>query len=539
MNRVESVSLAITCCAALAACGDIVPPASPGSLSPTRSGPARSSVGRSTLFRNDVKYRDAGLKPATGRSGSASLTALALLGSDGVATLDVTSGGPDGSPSGTLALVQVKQFDPNGALQRTSVQRGTTGSSMQFTLPARVRGSRLQVQANVTGIDLHRTDVVTVTETVKLRPDLAVTRLDHLPQVVQNAQAMIFMTIRELNGDVGANANCVLEVDGQVVDQAMAVWADAGREVGCAFVHRFAELGTKTLTARVTDVSPADFNLANNSRSSTIVIVEPAPPATDNDFAWDGTFRSARNIRGSSSAEGWWQVLSTGERYDYRSSAVTESGNNMYSNIGGRTTRTLPGPINVTFKDQLDGTQLHDDQFNEVTDTRIFYNGGYFQQHCSMLERTVELTGERGPFTASMAWLATCAYTVPVTGVEVGTWFQYSQQSGDVTYYADSWSKYVSPEFERTFSFNGTVSNAFGVVASGSEYRFELVFTSGAERLVARGVIPITSEEIREVYPYECFDYDDGDISEHACSSFDYSYTFYYGTGAGFPVPVP
>src|SRR5919199_617569 len=44
------------------------------------------------LKPNKEKYRDKGHKPATGRAGSAVLTTRALLGKDGMTSLDVTTG---------------------------------------------------------------------------------------------------------------------------------------------------------------------------------------------------------------------------------------------------------------------------------------------------------------------------------------------------------------------------------------------------------------------------------------------------------------
>src|SRR4051812_2477938 len=80
-----------------------------------------AAAGRPTFISNAVKYRDAGAKPATGRSGTSTLTARAFLGKDGVTDLEVTTGVFDPVPSSTrpLTRVQVKQLDPAGNPLRT------------------------------------------------------------------------------------------------------------------------------------------------------------------------------------------------------------------------------------------------------------------------------------------------------------------------------------------------------------------------------------------------------------------------------------
>src|SRR4051794_19113295 len=81
------VALAALALLAGACSGDVLDPASPraaGAGQPL----AAASAARPTLTRNTVKYRDLGAKPATGRSGTSTLTLRALLGKDGVTELE-------------------------------------------------------------------------------------------------------------------------------------------------------------------------------------------------------------------------------------------------------------------------------------------------------------------------------------------------------------------------------------------------------------------------------------------------------------------
>src|SRR4051812_17540654 len=85
-------------------------------------------AGKPTLHPNGTPYRVSS-KPATGRSGSASITARALLGKSGGTELEVTTGVLDSTlaPPGNLAKVQVKALVPN--TQRLSFTDNHNGLS--------------------------------------------------------------------------------------------------------------------------------------------------------------------------------------------------------------------------------------------------------------------------------------------------------------------------------------------------------------------------------------------------------------------------
>ena len=125
-------------------------------------------------FRNP--HGDAGAKPATGRSGSAAIQVRALRGQNNT-DIEVTTGDFDNATqAGVLDKVQVKIFEPNGnPVVTDNYRKGTlSGGVGTFAYDWPMRGAGVQVQANVSGIDPKRTDVVTVPTIVKLRPDLAI-----------------------------------------------------------------------------------------------------------------------------------------------------------------------------------------------------------------------------------------------------------------------------------------------------------------------------------------------------------------------------
>jgi len=77
-----------------------------GSLQPL----AAQRIARGPQFHpNTQKYSDAGAKPVTGRSGSASLEARALLASDGTADIEVSTGSLDAGTSIPLTAEAVHQ----------------------------------------------------------------------------------------------------------------------------------------------------------------------------------------------------------------------------------------------------------------------------------------------------------------------------------------------------------------------------------------------------------------------------------------------
>ena len=210
--------------------------------SPLASAPQSDALAsHSASHLHTGKYRDSGAPHATGRSGSARLAARAYRGADGVTRLQVTTGSlddPDRAP-GELAKVQLKVYDPLGLrLFTQNHQRPSSDGWHEFRLEGVSLGARINVQANVRGIDRNRTDVVEVTATVVSPPTFLVS-IDPPAQVVADVPTVITGTVTETGGDAGGYTSCVLYVDGVVVDRIDNIWVDAGDVVTCAFTHTF------------------------------------------------------------------------------------------------------------------------------------------------------------------------------------------------------------------------------------------------------------------------------------------------------------
>lgn len=232
------------------------------------------------VYPNSRRYKDDGAHPATGRSGSAALEARALLGRDGSTIFELTTGSLDAAsaPPGNIDHVQFKLLAPDDNVILARNYTGLSGGgAWTRTYTALGRNQAFQLQANVSGIDGNRTDVVTVQGAVQLRPDLAALAINAPSQVAPNVTVPVSATVSERNGDVGATANCVLYVNGVEADRADGIWVDAGRSVNCQLTATFTRSGTSTATVAVEGVVPGDDDPANNSISATVTVAEPLP----------------------------------------------------------------------------------------------------------------------------------------------------------------------------------------------------------------------------------------------------------------------
>lgn len=296
------------------------------------------------LHSNSVHYREQTTAHATGRSGSASMTARALLGKDGQTLVELTTGQLDvaGAP-GSISKVQLKFFHPSSttmAERALNYNNLSGGGTWSHSYDEHVRMQPVQAQANIRGIDPKRTDVVTVTETIKLRPDVAVLAVNAPPRVTVGTMVSILSTIAEQNGDVGATTNCVLYIDGVEADRADGVWVANGDEITCAFAHKFDTQGTFTLTVAAESVVPGDWDTANNSKSATIEVTNPILHgyAYASDYQYDYSYRDY----GYNYANSYWSYWFQG--WDY---AQESHGRSQYAYFYGYTPSQWASPYGV------------------------------------------------------------------------------------------------------------------------------------------------------------------------------------------------
>ena len=492
----------LTACAALLVCA--------------AHGPARAQS-KPQLIPNSRKYLDKGLKPASGRSGSVSLTARALVGRDGKSRVELTTGEMDAqaTPPGNINKAQLKPLDENGEPLYARNYTGLGGGGFfGVSLDDLHRGQQVQVQANVSGVDGERAAVVTVVETVKLRPDLAPSNISAPERGMINHPVNISVMVREINGEVGARASLVLYADGAEVDRAADVWVDAWGTVSCAFTHTFQTAGTKQLEVRVEGVAPGDYDNSNNAASGSIQIMQPdgrmnySVQVFDMDFYVRNRFHESRYVNGSlqyerdgeSRQEGWRQ---TAHFYGWMPTAVYF-------------------PISVTQFETNDG------RLNSSTSLANLAPGWTYEGADAARRYDYKNVWRYDAATGYNFNLYSTIETELATGRRTElTYFSMTREAGDITYYSAGyerfWDEYTGDEF--FYSWNEAGVDRFGRrLPMGREYGINISLTS------AEGSVYSASPKVilgpfdnTGVQPYGCFDWTQEGFAGRYCGEGEYS----------------
>jgi hypothetical protein len=307
-------------------------------------------------------YRNSGVGNATGRAGSATMTARALLGKDGTTTVEVTTGALDSpaTPPGSFSKVQYKPLNSTGnaLFAQNFDPPSNAGGYYSFVSPSLHRAEQIQLQGNIAGID-NRNDVVTLVETVKLRPDLGAQGLMIPDSALVNQPVNISANIVELNGDASATTTCVLAIDGNNVDRANNVYVDAGGTVSCTFVYTFSTTGSHTIQVTSSDVVPADWDLTNNSVSGAITINSPG--SAEHAF---GTFSGSSFGNSTTSTNELWYAGNVLENvsYTYNTQMSSQSTSAIFNSFGcaGSTDAAMwQYPVNLTYTESMDGVPAY------------------------------------------------------------------------------------------------------------------------------------------------------------------------------------
>ncbi|HEY0016246.1 MAG TPA: hypothetical protein VGC13_08000 [Longimicrobium sp.] len=456
-----AAALALT----LGACSD-VPTTAPGRIASAGQVAHTVSPSGATLISNTVKYRDAGGKPAKGRSGSAALKAFALQGKDGVTELEIQAipADPYQWRPGTITRAHVRALDvdstPMFSLNRNQID--TWAHSEQFT--TLMHGQFLQVQANVTGIDPHRTDVVTVVERVKRRPDIAVTLGQMAPEVPTLQPVPMHATISELNGDVGAHVDCMLLVNGMIEDFAFGVWVDAGDAVTCAFTYAFSP-GTHNVQVEVGNVSPGDWDDANNR--SEVMHVEAVGGPTR--FSYDAHVSSSQSQSYWKDEYRWHNPVTQvrGENLSEHDEAIIEE----FASMSGWIPRAVSGEFLLEVSQATGGRVVHTDSWTAWGQgCTLRSSGGVAFYLCSF---------------GSSGW--------------ADTWFKYTRNAGSVTYHSRSyyreWDEGTGEDLYY-YHDNESSEQDFGPLAGfGDDYAFHVRVTDGDVVLTADSEFPLVPYE--------------------------------------------
>ncbi|HEX7018956.1 MAG TPA: hypothetical protein VF159_03030 [Gemmatimonadaceae bacterium] len=462
---------------------------------------ARDTGEHPALHPNTIKYREQTYTHASNRSGVASLTGRALLGKDGNTALELTTGQLDapGAP-GDISHVQAKLLDVNQRLQSTLNFNGTTGGDQSFFVPGRPAHSWIQAQANVRDIDPRRTDVVTITERVNRRPDIAVLSVSAPEKAPTRTSLIISAAVAELNGDVGAHANCVLYVNGVAADRANGIWIADGDQVSCAFTRSFDDPGTYTLEVRADSVTPGDWDTSNNSAQRSIQIISDEVPLKGSASAtWTG------HVYGYKSTDQWSSASGANSASDEKVTNYTSQSASLYS----YSSKVVVFPLSrLTVVQSTGGSTVSNIDVTNVSAT--FYGCSYtYASDGSGFAQVCPNKFNRG----TNVWA--------------------SHYAGVTTYYSSGFNTgWNLTDGSWNYSWNDTTGTASGKWTNiVSDYTFDIrVLGANDTMFVARPTVSLSGSSYNHDTPLTCSDSARTGYTEHYCyQSIDHG-SYYWGS---------
>lgn len=419
---------------------------------------ATSAFASSSFTSNDVKYKDSSRPKATGRSADATIEAQALLGRDGAADLEITAAG------GTIEKVQVKL--PGDVTHNFA---GLSGASFVQRLEGLAPRDAVDVQVNVQTPG--RVGVVSLTDTVKLRPDLQIGHVGAPPHALRNAPYTITATVQESNGDVGARASCVLFANGAEVDRVDGLWLDAGGTVTCEMTHTFRAAGNTQLSVAIEGVAPGDYDSGNNASAPVSVRVYERASYLDEWMAsaYEETFNRRSWFRSPTSESetlhyGWG--VGVGFWTLFRSDGLDV--NNLRASVHAST----------------DGRLIH-----EVKDVQFRYRT-YYDDWEDVTSRCAYAT-----YDDRYSGVTACRHTSPWEPTRVT--FQYRMNAGSVTYVSRGWYQtYVGSEPSGVYYWNTVWPSEWG-------NRFELGNTATVSVQFSDGARYFDQSATMDFWQYE------------------------------------
>ena len=426
-----------------------------------------------SFIPNGVKYKDSGIRPATGRSGSATIEAQALLGKDNLTTIEVSTPEP-----GALEKVQVKR---SGAAEAVNFN-GLLGNTFSTSMSGPVLYETVQIRANVSGVDGARMDVVAAETTVARRPDLSVTGVTAVPHAVAGGAVRIAAVVRELNGDTGARASCVLSVDGMDVDRADNIWVDAGDSVSCIFSAAFATAGEKHFSVRVENVRPGDDDDANDSAGGSMQVY-----ATADDFTLASVSVHESQFTSQTNVTAWW-----GESQDVQQGVDSDSV--IYTYIADQNVDL--SKLVISSRETTEGELIHESNGVELS---ITPGEGYGQPTCGSAWQDFQL-------------YIMC--DIPLAEHQPRSfWMEVWRMASAVTYHSTGWNRTIPSDLPPGYyTWNESRGRFYGSQTRlRSTYEWLLTISNGAKLWETSGVLPITTSTNTSGPSHYCFSSDSGE----------------------------
>ncbi|HVX40072.1 MAG TPA: hypothetical protein VHB25_10905 [Gemmatimonadaceae bacterium] len=467
----------------------------------TAQAPARDVVGGTPHgIPNSLKYADNGIKPATGRSGSASLEARALLAKDGSTQVEATTGDLEtGASVGTITKTQVKFLIGHGFTRNAN--NLNAGGYWTNTFAGLARGTGVEVQANVGDIDGKRTDVVTVATQVAARPDIDVRSVNAPATAITHTPVNIVAVLSETNGDVGARADCVLSVDGTQVAQAKGIWVDAGGTVSCAFTHTFDAAGTYTIGATAANVNPGDWDTSNNSSSASITVADPGQPIQHGSMY-------AESLLEDYSAHTYVQGLSP---YDNEYSSHTEFGNVSATGVDYLTTLPPTGFASAAVTLSVNGSQAYDGTLTPLSETTS--DDGDFVVTCRSYQSGQNSTVQIGnttllTFVSDGNSADVCSGGRRSTNEFFNNYF-FARVAGSAVYSSSTMECYTGCDTYIVVSQSTTGGDTSPAWSLGDDIHLRVVFTdvAGVGHVLDKSVVlnQDLSKDVNLTFPLTCY----------------------------------
>lgn len=444
---------------------------------------------------NRQPYRVTATATATGRTGSATMSARALIDRSHRGSLEIVTGDFQSPAAGTLTKFQLKSFDGNGDLLYATNYSGVNAPSVMVPVDGLERGQALDVQANIRNVDNNRTDVVSVTTVGRLRPDLEVGRVN-APAVARSGfPVSIAATIAELNHDTGARADCVLFVDDVQVDQAEGLWIDAGDTVSCAFIHVFASGGQHQLRVDAATVDPGDWDPANNSAAASIAVYTDGQPF-DAVSAWASESQSHYRIHNT----GYTRRAEGGADYVRTFDFLTDQA------------RNTQGALYAAYVNAAAIFPLTQVSVAQWTDDVLIHRGIYSGVAATSI--TPYITCAHIVDDTDVAYVDVCTRPGPSGPL---TQIGYQRYVGTVTYFSSRYDAawYETPDGVTaiyTYSYNQSEGSSAGTLTTlGDTYRFDVTLVMGAvaySKPVSFAIGPVQIGS-NVNYPWACQEFTD------------------------------
>lgn len=392
------------------------------------------------------------------------------------------------------------------------------------------RGRQVQVQANVGGIDPKRTDVVTVVETVKLRPDLAAENLMAPARAVPNWPVNITAVVRELNADAGATADCALYVDGVKVDQILGLWVNTGGAVSAAFTHTFASAGAKRVEVRVENVLPGDYDTGNNSVSGSVEVTQPGGRMNYEARVWDWDFYN----KGKNSSE----IYENGVLRRQYENTSDERGWQQGAFMSGYTSHAVTFPLSASLTETNDGAVVTNVAFSEVPYSTASWEDGQYRWD-------IKCTYNFDQASSITFHLCTQSQVEIATGTVVLGWanFNILRDAGEVVYYSAGYDRTWWPDgtIDYSYSYNNNRLNVWGSGRQpfGTERGISLSVTSADGKVYTASPV-MTLQPLNDTFsrPNTCHSWEDGPVWYGTdCSEQDFSFVGKVGYAADWGNP--